>query len=86
MTESGEKSLFRDIFALHPHPTYLNRTAFNSFETYRIGTLLFGPSSELANKNASGQLIHDEDVGLLLNGPKKHKINVGQTNWQTIEN
>lgn len=24
-----------------------------------MGTLLFGPSSEFANKNASGQLIHD---------------------------
>lgn len=25
---------------------------------YLIGTLLFGPSSELANRNANGQLIH----------------------------
>lgn len=30
-----------------------------------MGTLLLGPSSELANRNASGQLIHDDDVGLL---------------------
>lgn len=40
--------------------------AFKSFETYRIGTLLSGASSELANKNANGQLIHDEDIGFLL--------------------
>lgn len=33
---------------------------------YRIGTLLFGPSSELANKKASGQLIQDADGGALL--------------------
>lgn len=38
-----------------------NKTTF-----YRIGTLLFGPSSELANRNASGQLIHDAEDGVLL--------------------
>lgn len=32
---------------------------------YLIGTLLFGPSSKLLNKNASGQLIHDAGDGLL---------------------
>lgn len=32
---------------------------------YRIGTLLFGPSSELANRKASGQLIQDADGGAL---------------------
>lgn len=26
----------------------------------RIGTLFFGPSSDEANKNANGQLIHDD--------------------------
>lgn len=29
-----------------------------------MGTLLFGPSSEFANKNANGQLIQDVDASL----------------------
>lgn len=39
---------------------------YSLFVIYRIGTLLFGPSSELLNRNASGQLIQDADGGALL--------------------
>lgn len=40
----------------------------NVISHYRIGTLLFGPSSELANRNANGQLIHVDEPGILENG------------------
>lgn len=42
-----------------------SRSFHCKFNIYRMGTLLFGPSSELANKNASGQLIQDADAGAL---------------------
>lgn len=38
---------------------------------YRIGTLLLGPSSELAKRNANGQLIHVDEPGVLF---KKYDI------------
>lgn len=40
-------------------------SSFLCVNIYRIGTLLFGPSSELANRKASGQLIQDADGGAL---------------------
>lgn len=44
--------------------------------TYRIGTLLFGPSSELAKRKASGQLIHDAEAGALLCGKKNNQFSM----------
>lgn len=47
-----------------------------------MGTLLFGPSSELAKRNASGQLIHEESLGWLHDYMKKKKLFEFKSNFE----
>lgn len=66
----------------------------NAYElgSYRIGTLLFGPSSELANKKASGQLIQVDDPGALINmeyitnwpSSNRKELNLNAFTWMLV--